>query len=193
VLSAPSGGGKSTIVREIRKRHPELGYSVSMTTRPPRKGEKDGVDYRFVTEKEFLKKKAARQFVEYAYVHGYWYGTPKDAIQQCLKSGGSMLLDIDVQGGEKIKKIFPDAVLVFIIPPSLAVLETRLRSRRQDDEATIQRRLDAVRTELSRAELYDYLILNDDLHHAVEQLNCILMAERLRVHRNPIPDTVSST
>lgn len=179
-------------MREIRKKHPELRYSISMTTRPPRKGEKDGVDYRFVTEKEFEHKKKARQFVECAYVHGYWYGTPKDFIEKSLKNGESVLLDIDVQGGEKIKKIFPDAVLVFILPPSLQVLETRLRDRRQDDEETIKRRLLAVRDELSRAEIYDYLILNDDLHHAVDQLNCILMAEKLKVHRNPIPDTVSS-
>lgn len=184
VISAPSGAGKTTLIREINKEIPELHYSISFTTRAPRREEVPGRDYFFVTEAEFKKRKDAGDFVECAYVHGSWYGTPKDLISQNLKRGTDTLLDIDVQGGRQIKKIFKDAVLVFIVPPTLSVLETRLRARQQDDEATIKRRLAAAKDEMKRAKHYDYVIVNDQIQHAIEQLKCVIVAERLKTSRH---------
>lgn len=189
VISAPSGGGKTTLVHEILKQIPEMHYSVSCTTRAPRAGEVNGRDYFFIGEKEFAKKKEAGEFIEWAFVHGYWYGTPRDTIEKSLNEGSDILLDIDVQGAQQIKKIFPECVLVFVAPPSLSVLEDRLRARKQDDEATIARRLANAKSELERAKEYDYLILNDQIAQAIEQLRCILMAEKLRSHRHPLPYT----
>lgn len=164
---------------------PELRYSVSFTTRPPRNGEVNGRDYYFISEKEFMQKKGNGELLEHAQVHGYWYGTSKDFIKSTSKSGHDILLDIDVQGGKQIKKIFPDAVLIFLVPPSMAVLESRLRGRRQDDETTIQRRLGAAQNELKAAQNYDYVVLNENFHQAVFHLNCIIISERLKMHRNP--------
>lgn len=193
VLSAPSGGGKSTLIRELRKRHPEIFYSVSVTTRPARGKEKEGEDYHFATEAQFERKKNAGQLLEWAFVHGAWYGTPRTPIEKQLKSGGSVILDIDVQGGKKVKALFPEAVLVFIMPPSIKVLEERLRGRSQDNEATIQRRLRAARHEIAQAKTYDYLVLNDEIHHAVEKLENILKAERLRMQRSRLPQATPVT
>lgn len=174
------------MVRELLKKMPEVFYSVSVTTRSPRPGEKNGWDYYFISEEEFKKKKNADELIEWAQVHGYWYGTPRTFIDKNIHLGRVTLLDIDVQGGSQIKKMFPEAVLVFIAPPSLSILESRLRGRRQDDEATIQKRLRAALTELDQARAYDYLILNEQIPQALDQLRAIIVAERLRMHRSHI-------
>ncbi len=162
----------------------EIQYSISLTTRAPRKGEKHGEDYFFVSEKEFKEKKDSDGLIESALVHGYWYGTPKDSLENHLKRGTDVLLDIDVQGGRQILKLFPEAVLIFIVPPSLEVLESRLRARRQDSEETIQRRLEAARREIQASGNYDYVIVNEKLPQAVDQLRCVILAERSRMARN---------
>ncbi len=184
VISAPSGAGKTTLVREISKAIPEIHYSISFTTRHPRREEAHGRDYFFVNEDEFKKRKDRGELIECAYVHGSWYGTPRDIIEENLKGGFDTLLDIDVQGGKQIKNLYPDAVLVFVVPPSLSILETRLRDRKQDDEATIRRRLAAAKEEMKQAPDYDYLLVNDQITHAIEQLRCIITAERLRTSRH---------
>jgi guanylate kinase len=186
VISAPSGAGKTTLAGELFKAMPEISYSVSVTTRPPRKGEKEGQDYIFITEDKFKKIQRSGELIESACVHGFWYGTPKTPIRDHLRLGRDMLLDIDVQGGKQIKKIFPDAVLVFIAPPSIKVLEQRLRSRNQDDAATIQRRLAGAIRELSEYCHYDYMIVNDEISRAVAQLKSIVDAERIKVFRKRV-------
>ncbi len=162
---------------------PPLSYSVSVTTRSPRAGEKEGVDYYYVTEEEFKKKKDAGELLEYAFVHGFWYGTPRDFIEEKLHAGEDVLLDIDVQGGSQIKKNSPEAVLVFIIPPSMEALEQRLRRRQKDDETTIQRRLKRAKQEMEESSNYDYLILNDKIDQALDRLYSIYGAEKLRMGR----------
>lgn len=184
VISAPSGGGKSTIARELIKKGPGLSFSISVTTRLPRPGEKNGDDYFFVTEKKFEKIKKEKGFLEFANVHGFWYGTPKKFIDDHLKKGKDILLDIDIQGGKQIKQIYPGSVLIFILPPSFKVLEARLRERGKDDEASIQRRLKRAKEEIEEASLYDYLIVNDQLSHAVERARSILIAEHLKMEHN---------
>lgn len=181
VLSAPSGGGKSTLIRELKKKISGLAYSVSVTTRPRRSAEKNGKDYHFVSEQQFLKQKKAGRFLECAKVHDHWYGTPKKFIRERLRKGEDILLDIDICGGKQIKKKFPHAILIFVLPPSFSVLEARLRRRKLDDEQTIRRRLLAARTELAAAKNYDYLIVNQKLTQAVEHLKSIIIAERLRM------------
>lgn len=184
VISAPSGAGKTTLVRGLQKMMPEVLYSISMTTRSPRKGEKEGEDYRYVTLEEFNQRRNAGGFIEYAEVHGYWYGTPKDFVEKCLRQGDTVLLDIDVQGGSQIKTLYPDAVLVFIAPPSIPALETRLRERGQDDEPTIQKRLENAKKEFGQTRAYDYLIVNEKISDALDQLRCIITTERLRMQRS---------
>lgn len=185
-ISAPSGAGKSTLIRELRKEAPKIFYSVSATTRPPRQGEKEGREYFFISENKFVTMKKANKFLECAKVHGYWYGTPKDFIEKKLKAGHDILFDVDVQGGKEIKKIFPETVLIFVFPPSLAILESRLRNRRQDNETAIQKRLRAAQSEIDSAKNYDYLILNEQVPQAVNQLKCIITAERSRIERNQL-------
>ncbi len=187
VLSSPSGGGKSTLTRELRKVMPQIVYSVSVTTRPPRQGEQNGMDYRFVSEEEFQRMKDADDLLEYAHVHGHWYGTPRSFIDRSLEQEKQVLLDIDVQGGRRIKEIYPDSVLVFILPPSMSVLESRLRARRLDDDETIAKRLRAAEQELEAARGYDYLVLNEKIGRAVDDLKCIIVAETLKMTRGIHP------
>ena len=168
----------------LLKKAPQLSYSVSVTTRAPRPGEKEGVDYYYIQEKEFIKKRDNGELLEYACVHGYWYGTLRSFIEERINSGEDVLLDIDVQGGEQIKKSAPDAALVFIVPPSLNALETRLRGRQKDDEQTIQRRLKRAHEEMRQSSKYDYLILNDTVSQALDQLYSIYTAEKLRMEKN---------
>jgi guanylate kinase len=183
VVSAPSGAGKTTLCREVRLRVPDLAYSVSYTTRPPREGEIDGADFSFVSEAEFRELQKRGELAEWASVHGNLYGTPAAALESGLAAGRDILLDIDTQGAAQLRRRYPEAVLIFIVAPSLAELEQRLRERRSDGDSEIARRLRRARDEVSMWRTYDYLIVNRDLKDAVDQLAAIIVAERLRTRR----------
>ncbi|HYS10115.1 MAG TPA: guanylate kinase [Myxococcales bacterium] len=173
ILSAPSGTGKTTLARRLVAAHPGAVFSVSYTTRPPRPHEKDGVDYRFVSAEQFQRMIDAGAFVEWAQVHGNHYGTPRSAIEQAK---GLVVFDIDVQGGQNIKKQHPEAVRVLLLPPSLEELERRLRARSTDDDATVRRRLDAAQKEIAKAADYEHRVVNDDLDRAYAELEAIVRA-----------------
>jgi len=184
VVSAPSGAGKSTLCQALVQRRPDLTLSVSCTTRPPRPTEKNGVDYHFLSETDFEKRVTEGAFLEWARVHGFAYGTPRDRIDQALTAGRDVVLNIDIQGAESVRKAFPlESVRVFITPPSWKELEARLRGRNQDSDDVIQRRLANARAELAHASRYDYWVINDDLENALEELDVILRAEHRRVPR----------
>ena len=183
VVSAPSGAGKTTLCREIRLRLPDLAYSVSVTTRAPRPGEIDGADFRFVSEPEFRAMLARGELAEWATVHGNLYGTRARALEDALTAGRDVLLDIDTQGAAQLRARYPDAVLIFILAPSVKELEQRLRERRSDMDADIERRLVRAREEIALWRQYDYLIVNRDVKEAMEQLESIILAERCRVAR----------
>lgn len=181
VVSAPSGCGKDTIVKEVLERMKgEVHLSVSMTTRPMRDGEAEGVNYFYVSADEFRSKIDSGEILEYTVYSGNFYGTPAGPVKQQLESGKSVILIIEVEGGENVKRLFPEAVKVFVIPPSFEVLEDRLRGRGTDDEETIRQRLEIAKHELSRAGEYDYIIENDVLEEAIEDLISIIRAERFR-------------
>ena len=183
VVSAPSGAGKTTLCREVRAFLPDLAYSVSYTTRRPRPGEVDGVDFHFVTESAFTELRDAGRFAEWAQVHGNLYGTHAGTLERALAEGRDVLLDIDTQGARQLRARYPEAALIFIIAPSMAELEQRLRERRSDGEREIKRRLDRAREEIQLWRQYDYLIVNRDVKDAVEQLTAVIQAERCRTSR----------
>lgn len=185
VLSAPSGAGKTTLAHKLIKETPNTFFSVSYTTRKPRGAEQDGVDYRFVDVQTFKEKIDREEFLEWAEVHGHFYGSPLAMVHDAAaRNGGAAVFDIDVQGGQSIKRKHPDSVLVFILPPSMDELERRLRARRTDSEDTIQKRLLAARSEIERGiASYDYLIVNDDFDRAFNELRSVVVAERRRRHR----------
>jgi guanylate kinase len=183
VVSAPSGAGKTTLCRELRVRVPELAYSISVTTRQPRPGEIDGVDFQFVDEAHFRDMVATDEFAEYAEVHGHLYGTRALTIERALASGTDVLLDIDTQGAAQLQRHAPEAVLIFIVAPSMAELEQRLRERRSNNEADIRRRLARAHDEIAMWRRYDYLIVNRDVKEALDQLEAIIVAERARTSR----------
>jgi guanylate kinase len=183
VVSAPSGAGKTTLCREVRRLLPDLAYSVSVTTRTPRPGEINGADFDFVSEAEFGLLLEAGTFAEWATVHGHCYGTRASALEATLNGGADVLLDIDTQGAAQLRARYPEAVLVFIVAPSMAELEQRLRERRSDAEADIARRLRRSREEIALWRRYDYLIVNRDLKEAIDQLVAIIQAERCRTTR----------
>jgi guanylate kinase len=188
ILSAPSGTGKTTLARRLVSAHPGALFSVSYTTRPPRGAERDGVDYHFVGAERFEELIAAGAFVEWAQVHGYHYGTPRSSVDDAKTLA---IFDIDVQGGETIKRRFPEAIRALILPPSLAELERRLRARSTDDDSTIRRRLHAARIELRLALLagYEYWVINDDLDSAYLDLEAIVRAEGCRAGKRALaPD-----
>ncbi|MGH7311912.1 MAG: guanylate kinase [Candidatus Rokuibacteriota bacterium] len=183
VVSAPSGAGKTTLCREARQLLPDLAYSVSYTTRPPRPGEISGTDFHFVTEATFADLRDRGEFAESASVHGNLYGTRASVLESALHDGRDILLDIDTQGAAQLRRRYPEAVLVFIVAPSMVELEQRLRERRSDAVGEITRRLDRAREEIRMWRQYDYLIVNRDVKDAVEQLTAIIMAERSRTSR----------
>ena len=183
VVSAPSGAGKTTLCRELRLRVPGVSYSVSVTTRAPRPGEIDGIDFEFVDEARFREMISAGEFAEHAVVHGHLYGTRASTIERALAGGTDVLLDIDTQGATRLKEHAPEAVLIFIVAPSLAVLEQRLRERRSDNDSDITRRLWRAREEIALWRQYDYLIVNRDVKEALDQLEAIVVAERNRTSR----------
>jgi guanylate kinase len=181
VVSAPSGAGKSTVLARVLDDMPGLRFSVSHTTRPPRPGERDGVEYHFVDRRVFEGLRDDGKLLEWAEVHGNLYGTGLAEHGQARAEGVDLLLDVDVQGAAQVREKMPEAVTVFILPPSYEVLERRLRGRGQDDEATVKRRLAAAGRELQAFERYDYAIVNDDLGACVEALKSIVRAARCRV------------
>lgn len=185
VLSSPSGGGKSTIARHLLGAREDLDYSVSATTRAARPGEENGAHYHFLTPGEFARRVDAGEFVEWAEYGGARYGTLKAEVERVLAAGQHVVLDIEVAGARQVRKVYPEAVLVFLLPPSGAVLATRLRARRTDDAAAQARRLEIARRELGAASEYDYVVLNDDLVTAVAQVAAILDAEGRRASRMP--------
>lgn len=170
VVSGPSGVGKGTLVAELRQRVPSLGLTVSATTRSPREGEIDGVHYHFLSDEEFRSRVEAGDFLEWALVHGHCYGTLKSEVDRLFAEGRSVVLEIDVQGGLNVRKVWPGAVLVFIEPPSASELERRLRGRGTEDEASIELRLKNSAAEMAAAASYDERIVNDDLDRAVDEL-----------------------
>ncbi|HDO29805.1 MAG TPA: guanylate kinase [Desulfobacteraceae bacterium] len=184
VLSAPSGGGKTTFLKKVMAGLPGLVFSVSHTTRKPRPGEQDGRDYYFVSRQEFesIRDRHPSGFLEWAEVHGNLYGTSRAAVEQRLGGGRDVILDIDVQGAAQIRQS-ADPVTVFIAPPSLAELEARLRGRGTENEQTLALRLENAKQELAAMDLYDYLVVNDRLDEAVESLRSIIIAERCRRRR----------
>lgn len=178
IISAPSGVGKSTLIRSILEEYPKLRFSVSCTTRSPRPEEVDGKDYVFISKEEFLNGIASGRFLEWAEVHGNYYGTDSSPIEKWLRAGEHVLLDIDVQGARIVRCIYPVAHTIFILPPSLNVLEERLRSRSTDSPEQIEIRLAAARRELMEAPWYDYIVINDNLRDAITDLKAVLLAGR---------------
>ena len=183
IISAPSGSGKSTLVKMLLESLEGLDFSISYTTRPPRRGEKDGENYHFVSREEFLAMRDGGRLLEWAEVFGNFYGTASAALEQAQKRGHDLVLDIDVQGAAQLKKQLPEAVSVFILPPSRSELEKRLRSRSLDDEAVIMRRLRDASREIRNYSAYDYILVNDRLDRSAEELKSILLAERCRKQR----------
>jgi guanylate kinase len=183
VVSGPSGAGKSTILQRALLEVAHLRFSVSHTTRPPRPGEREGVDYHFVSRDEFLRLAMGEQFLEWAEVHGQSYGTARSEYARAAEESADLLLDLDVQGAESVRRRFSDAVSVFILPPSYEHLERRLRSRGPSDDAAYARRLRVAREELQLFPKYDYAIINDDLDESVESLKAIIRAARCRTSR----------
>ena len=178
VISGSSGVGKGTVLKGFLEKNPNFMLSISCTTRAPRKGEVDGVNYFFLTKEEFQNCIDNDKFLEWAEFAGNRYGTKKKYIQQCLEEGKDIILEIDTQGALQVKKKMPEAVLIFICPPSIEALENRLRGRHTEDEATIQKRLQEVKTELERAEKFDYKVVNDDLEKAIAELEKIIIGEQ---------------
>lgn len=185
VLSAPSGAGKTTVLLEVMKRVQGVSFSVSQTTREPREGEVDGVDYHFVSTDEFLKSRDNGDFLEYANVHGNLYGTSRQAVVQQIDSGMDVILDIDVQGAELIRKVNGvSAVYLFLAPPGLDELEKRLRNRGLDSEETITTRLHNARKEMRSMRDFTYLIVNERVEDAVSMFVAVILAERARDRRD---------
>lgn len=186
VLSGPSGVGKDTV---LRKALPHLGgirTSISATTRPPRPNERHGVDYFFVTPEEFARLRDEHALLEHAEVHGHCYGTQRAWVIEQLAAGTDVVLEIDVQGAMQVRAQFPHVILIFLAPPSLHELARRLRARQTEDEATVRRRLQAARDELAQVDKYDYLVVNDRLALAVERIEAVVTAERLRPCRQDV-------
>ena len=181
VISAPSGAGKTSLVKALREREPSLGLAISHTTRPSRSGESDGVHYHFVSEVDFLAMIAAGAFLEHAQVFGNRYGTGEAKVREALAAGQDLLLEIDWQGARQVRARFPEAVTIFVLPPSSAELARRLRGRGQDSETVIAGRMHQARDEMTHFSEYGYLVVNDEVETALDGLECLIGAERLRL------------
>jgi len=184
VVSGPSGVGKSTLLKRAFEVIPGLTFSISATTRAPRRGEVDGKDYHFLTDEQFAQRLAQGAFLEHATVYGRSYGTLRDPVERALSEGHSILLDIDVQGARSVRDTLPEAVLIMIAPPTVDALEARLRARGTDDDQVIQGRMRQVADQLGAVGEYDYVVVNDDLHVAHASLQAVLLGELCRVSRH---------
>lgn len=197
ILSAPSGSGKSTLVSQLRSMVPNLDFSVSWTTRAPRGSEQDGREYHFISREEFQRMIAANEFLEYADVFGNYYGTARTSLVKAAARGHDLLLDIDVQGAAQVRRNMPQAVTIFILPPNPDVLERRLRNRSRAEggveESVVQKRLDTARHEIEKYHEYRYVLVNDVLERAAEELSAIVIAERTQAHPNLAGDQVQTS
>jgi guanylate kinase len=184
VVSAPSGTGKSTLIAKLRQEFPSFAFSISCTTRAPRPGEVDGKDYYFLDRETFLQRRDNHFFAEWATVHGNLYGTPLKATQALLQQGKDIIFDIDVQGARQLKQTLPQGCFVFLFPPSMQALKTRLVQRGTDSREVIAKRLANARNEISQCDLFEFWIVNDDLQTAYEELRAVYLAARTRaIHR----------
>ena len=183
ILSSPSGGGKTTIARELLRRRTDLGYSVSCTTRAPRVGEVDGKDYYFLSRVEFERRRDGGEFAESAQVHENMYGTLRSEIQRVLAAGKHVVMDIDVQGARQFTRAFPDSVTIFVLPPSAEILLERLRQRQTESREQLARRLRSALQEVQSVDEYQYVVVNDDLAKAVARVSAIIDAEVVRRER----------
>lgn len=184
VVSAPSGTGKSTLIRRLCAEFPHLAFSISFTTRSPRPGEVNGREYHFVSQAEFAALRDQDIFAEWAEVHGHFYGTSRPAVENMLYQGRDVLFDIDVQGARQLRKAFPQGAYVFLLPPSRSALEARLRGRGTEDGDALARRLGNAKKEIQQADFFDFQIINNDLEQAYQDLRSAYLAERLRSCRN---------
>ena len=180
VLSGPSGSGKSTIRAKLLKIFPDIEFSISYTTRKPRENKDDKLDYYFITRNQFKEMIQKNEFVEWAEVHGDLYGSASKLLSSVIDKGKHILLEIDVQGGFSIKRKFPEAVLIFIIPPTLKELEKRLKDRAMNSTTEIQKRLQIAKKEIAAAKNYDYIVINDSLKHCIEQIKAIIISYRCK-------------
>lgn len=180
IVAAPSGAGKTTLVRLLLENDPQIGVSISHTTRLPRPGEEDGREYHFIDVPAFLEKIARNEFLEWAEVHGNYYGTSKRWIETEMASDRDVLLEIDWQGAQQVRKVFPQAIGIFVLPPSMAILQARLSGRGTDPAEVIARRIAAARDEMRHVDEFDYVIINDGLQQAAGDLQAIVRAARLR-------------
>lgn len=183
VVSGPSGVGKNTVLNGLLTQCPHLHYSISATTRQPRSGETDGVNYFFHTIESFKAGIEQGAFLEWAEIYGQYYGTPRNSVEKWLTRGDHVILDIDIQGAAQIRQNYPEAVLIFLYPPSLEELKRRLIQRKTESEAAIQKRLAYVETELASVTNYDYVVVNDQITQACQRVSAIITAEECRSHR----------
>ncbi len=181
IISGPSAVGKGTIVKRILKSDGKVHLSVSATTRNPREGEEEGISYYFMSDEQFVKAVGEGGFLEHASVHGHYYGTPKAPVMSQLKAGRDVILEIDVQGAMQVKESYPDGVFIFILPPSVDALRSRIMHRGTESEEDIQVRLGAAQREMEYLEHYDYYVVNDDLEKAVDSVKKIMAAEHWKV------------
>ena len=182
-ITAPSGTGKTTVIRKLIERDSRLRYSISATTRPRREAEVHGSDYFFISEHEFDEKLEKSLFAEWAEVHGYRYGTLKTQIEEILKQGGYVMMDVDVQGARNLREIYPDGIFIYLMPPSMKELKARLSRRGTEDEASFEQRLEDAVTEIESLASFDYLVINDELEKTVDEIAWIIRSERLKVER----------
>lgn len=188
VVSGPAGSGKGTVTKKMLAESDEFGYSVSATTRDPRPGERDGYDYYFITREEFERRIANGEMMEYTeFCTGHLYGTPMSEALRVIESGKDLLLEIEVEGGLNVKRLYPDAILIMLLPPSYAVQEARLRGRGTDDEASILSRLERAKMEVGMLDRYDYVVYNEDgkVDECINEIREIVRVERRSVKRNP--------
>lgn len=184
VISGPSGAGKGTVCKELVNRNQNIKLSISMTTRNPRIGEVDGINYYFVTKEEFEKRIKENKFLEYAIVHnGNYYGTPKDKVDELLKQGQDVILEIDIQGALAINNLIPEAVFIFIMPPSMKILKERLIKRNTETKEQIVERFTKAYLEINEISKYNYVVINDEVENAVKKIEAILLSEKCRVDR----------